>query len=338
MKKYNVPPWAHPEPRLAGPWSLEVMKDGVIIQKIDLISKNGDDENKSYFICGRQPDIVDIQMDHSSLSRQHAVLQIRDDGALMILDWNSAQGTTVNKAPLNRDEYRRLYVGDLIRFGASTRMYIVCGPDDQGRSEMEITEKLESVRQKVNAKSVKLLEEKIKKEYEGISWGFGDDAENEDDDEGDEGGGLGNGLFKGGGTSKMHSEVDEEDLPDYIKNDPNRDRKYNDKFQVNINDDNVNEKDRGILEKIRVKERKIQNMQEEIKRIYLKEGSQESGLTEGQLAAVSRNDSRIEQLKEQIQQLVSQIKDKNLQRAGSSMLSKGGGGGRRGGKKARSSC
>ena len=55
-----------------------------------------------------------------------------------------------------------------------------------------------------------------------------------------------------------------------------------------MNENEVHEKDRAIYEKIRVKERKIQNMQEENKRIYMKESNQESGLTAGQLACVSR--------------------------------------------------
>ena len=44
------------------------------------------------------------------------------------------------------------------------------------------------------------------------------------------------------------------------------------------------------MEKLRKKERKIENMQEETRRIYAKELSQPDGLTEGQLAAVAKND------------------------------------------------
>ena len=39
-------------------------------------------------------------------------------------------------------------------------------------------------------------------------------------------------------------------------------------------------------------------MQEENRRIYMKEASQEEGLTAGQQACVSRNDNNIEKLKE----------------------------------------
>ncbi len=66
---------------------------------------------------------------------------------------------------------------------------------------------------------------------------------------------------------------EEEELPDYIKNDKHADRKYADKFSSSVRDEEVSERDREALEKIRTRERKIQNMQEEIKKIYMKEGN-----------------------------------------------------------------
>jgi hypothetical protein len=55
-------------------------------------------------------------------------------------------------------------------------------------------------------------------------------------------------------------------------------------------------------------------MQEETRRIYLKEGSQDGGLTAGQVAAVERNDKSIEQLTADIDTLVNTLQSKNLQR------------------------
>ena len=37
-----------------------------------------------------------------------------------------------------------MYVGDLIKFGASTRMYIVCGAPEQSRPEADVTDRLGS--------------------------------------------------------------------------------------------------------------------------------------------------------------------------------------------------
>lgn len=130
----------------------------------------------------------------------------------------------------------------------------------------------------------------------GIGWGFREDAEEVFSDEEDK--------------------RKEEDLPDYLKKDLNFDRKYNEKYEADIRDeDALNEKDRTVLEKIRTKERKIQNMQEENRRIFNKESSQDEGLTEGQSRAVARNDVQIEKLSAEVEELVQTIKSKNLQRS-----------------------
>ena len=298
-KAYNVPEWAALDMNdiVKHDYNLEIMKDGVIIDRIEL-----NNMNKSYYILGRQPDIVDIQMDHPSISRQHAVLQFRNDNAVMIMDWQSAQGTFVNKIQLQKDLYQRLYVGDMIKFGCSTRMYILNGPDDHTREEYDSIG-MQQYREKLVDHSNKT---KDKLKDGGALWGFTEDAQQEDDDEYD---------HKEGKDSK------EKDLPAYIKNDKNYDRKYADKFNVDLDETELNEKDNQLLEKIRTKERKIQNMQEENRRIYMKEG-QDGGLTENQLKTVSRNDEHINQLMEQIEVLVAQIKDKNLQRQKQASISK----------------
>lgn len=288
-KVYNVPSWSSIDLNEIAQqeYSIEVLKDGVIVDRINL-----NNVSKSYYILGRQPDIVDIQMDHPSISRQHAILQFRNDNNLMIMDWQSAQGTFVNKIQLEKDLYQRLYVGDIIKFGCSTRMYILNGPDDQSREEYDSIG-MQQYRQKLTDHSNKIKEKLI--ETSSISWGFTEDAPPEDDDYEDD----------------KHAK--EKDLPSYIKNDKNYDRKYADKYSVELDESEVNEKDKQLLEKIKTKERKIQNLQEENKRIYMKE-NQDGGLSENQLKTVSRNDDRINELMENIEVLVAQIKDKNLQR------------------------
>lgn len=69
---------------------------------------------------------------------------------------------------------------------------------------------------------------------------------------------------------------------------------------------------------MRAKTTKIENMQLEITRIYAKESSQDGGLTEGQRAAVTRNEERIAQLREEIEALEDQIRGKNAQRQSAS--------------------
>ena len=286
-KTYQPPPWAAASP-VPG-YSIEILKEGTIIEKIKL-------DSKTHFILGRMGGSVDILMEHVSISRHHCCLQFRDDGILMALDLGSAQGSFLNKVKLAKDVYQRLNVGDILRFGASTRMYIINGPAEQMPSEYD-SDNMKAYREKLLQRSAKVEAEKQVIAASGVSWGFDEDAENPQSDE----------------------EVEAEELPDYIKNDENYDRKHGKKYSAGLADESsseTKEKDAAILEKIRTKERKIQNMQEEIRRIYLKEASQPDGLTEGQSAAVRRNDKRIEELKESIQDLLDQIKMKNAHREG----------------------
>ena len=286
-KTYQPPPWAAASP--VHGYSIEILKEGTIIEKIKL-------DSKTHFILGRMGGSVDILMEHVSISRHHCCLQFRDDGILMALDLGSAQGSFLNKVKLAKDVYQRLNVGDILRFGASTRMYIVNGPAEQMPSEYD-SDNMKAYREKLQQRSAKVEAEKQVIAASGVSWGFDEDAENPQSDE----------------------EVEAEELPDYIKNDENYDRKHGKKYSAGLADESsseTKEKDAAILEKVRTKERKIQNMQEEIRRIYLKEASQPDGLTEGQSAAVRRNDKRIEELKESIQDLLDQIKMKNAHREG----------------------
>ena len=299
---YMAPSWAAD----AAPegYSLEILKEGKIIEKILLNSK-------THYILGRMGGSVDILMEHVSISRQHCCLQFRDDDVLMVLDLGSAQGSFLNKTKLAKDIYHRVNVGDILRFGASTRLYIVNGPAEKMPSEYDSVN-MKLYREKLIQNTAKIEAKKLEVANTGASWGFGEDAENPPSDE----------------------EEETEELPDYVKNDSNYDRKHGKKyssglFEESLSDSNhhgkpINEKDAAIMEKIRVKERKIQNMQEEIRRIYLKESSQPDGLTEGQGAAVSRNDKRIEELKESIQELLDNLKLKSLQRDGKSITVIGG--------------
>ena len=62
-KAYVAPSWAG---KPVDAMYLEVLKDGIIVDSIDI----GPKLEKSHFFLGRQPDIVDISMEHPSISRQ----------------------------------------------------------------------------------------------------------------------------------------------------------------------------------------------------------------------------------------------------------------------------
>jgi hypothetical protein len=76
-KRYEEPAWSAIP--IEDAWRVEVLKEGQIVDTLPL-------RGKAFFTLGRQHGLVDLPMDHPSLSRMHAVLNFRDDGALMIRD------------------------------------------------------------------------------------------------------------------------------------------------------------------------------------------------------------------------------------------------------------
>lgn len=86
---------------------------------------------------GRDRKVVDIPIDHPSCSKQHAVLQYRSiqitqpDGSIVrrtrpyIIDLDSANGTFVNYKQIEPRRYVELLERDVIKFGFSTREYVL---------------------------------------------------------------------------------------------------------------------------------------------------------------------------------------------------------------------
>lgn len=66
----------------------------------------------------------DIQLDHDSVSRNHAEIRI-EDGAIVLRDLDSTNGTWVNDEPVKPE--RTLENGDLIKIGRSILKYIAGG-------------------------------------------------------------------------------------------------------------------------------------------------------------------------------------------------------------------
>lgn len=80
MADYETPSWGKLPDDNRNLFKLEVLKSGQIVQVLEL-------NKKDHFILGRQPDICDYCLEHSSISRKHAVLQYRDDNALMLINF-----------------------------------------------------------------------------------------------------------------------------------------------------------------------------------------------------------------------------------------------------------
>lgn len=199
---YVEPEWSKvPETNLT--YSFEVLKGGQIVDNVKNL------ENKSYWSMGKLPN-NDIVMAHPTVSRHHAVLQYRpevttnddsddsddDENASQkpasksniekgwyLYDLNSTHGSFVNKMKVPPKTYIRLRVGYMLKFGGSTRIYILQGPgfDEEAESELTITEMKELRLKKQQEAKEKVLEEEKRKEAEGVSWGMTDDAEEETD-------------------------------------------------------------------------------------------------------------------------------------------------------------
>ncbi|WOL17505.1 nuclear inhibitor of protein phosphatase 1 [Canna indica] len=112
---WQPPDWAI-EPR-AGVYYLEVMKDGEVIDRIDL--------EKRRHIFGRQIPTCDFVLDHQSVSRQHAAVVPHKNGSIYVIDLGSVHGTFVANERLTKDNPVELEVGQSLRFAASTRSYIL---------------------------------------------------------------------------------------------------------------------------------------------------------------------------------------------------------------------
>ncbi|CAC5366499.1 Kanadaptin [Mytilus coruscus] len=167
-------------------YSLEVLKNGVIIDKLDL--------SKSFYVFGRLQS-CDVTMEHPSLSRHHAVLQfskIKSEKQTIgwyLYDLDSTHGTWINKNRVYANRYYRVHVGHVLKFGGSSRLYILQGPseDQEEESEMSVTalkeqrekqtKEAEVLRHADMAAQEKKLDAIRKKEDDGgCSWGMADDA------------------------------------------------------------------------------------------------------------------------------------------------------------------
>ncbi|KAJ3190261.1 hypothetical protein HDU85_000555 [Gaertneriomyces sp. JEL0708] len=131
--KYSEPPEAR-KPKTK--WRLYVFKGKDIVDTL-LIHR------QSAYLLGRDRIVADIPIDHPSCSKQHAALQYRQivtphptdptqtlrEVKLYIIDLTSANGTFLNGERIDDSRYVELKIGDTIKFGFSTREYVVMNED-----------------------------------------------------------------------------------------------------------------------------------------------------------------------------------------------------------------
>ncbi|XP_067632230.1 kanadaptin [Eurosta solidaginis] len=198
---YKVPPWSQTPPDSIN-FKFEVLKSGQIIDEIENL------QTQAIWKFGRLPPPAnDIELAHPTISRYHAILQYRpkkqielantesaaaDDSrnppeGWYIYDLNSTHGTFLNKQRIPPNIFIRIRVGHIMRLGASTRSYILQGPqkDEEPESELTVTELREQYKQKLaeaEAEAIRKSTEADERERnEGISWGMAEDADEETD-------------------------------------------------------------------------------------------------------------------------------------------------------------
>lgn len=255
LARYKSPDWALPEDGTPAfsetPWTLEVLKNGVPVSTVPL-------HEKARCVVGRQDDVCDLVLEHPSISRAHAVMQHGADGRVWMCDLGSTHGTKINKRKLAGMSFEQMRPGDVMKFGESTRLFIVHGPVNQQPQEEE-SEKLREAREKIaerNAKNeVKLKkanmghgatavqaifaekEAELAKQGGGVSWGMDEDAPDEES----VGGELG---------------VAEEELPEYLKG-----KKAVKEHKSSLDAREVDSKDEKLWAKLQQKVAKANNIQ-----------------------------------------------------------------------------
>ncbi len=138
---------------------LEVIRQGALLERNALPIK------RDHLLIGRLPS-CHVLLEHPSVSRKHAILQFSPPNSVYVYDLGSAHGTRVNKDLLPKREHVLLHSGDQIRFGESSRVFVLV--DDALVPEDEPISKNIPIRAKA-----------IETE---VTWGFHEDAEDEDDD------------------------------------------------------------------------------------------------------------------------------------------------------------
>ncbi|XP_076883354.1 uncharacterized protein LOC143532088 [Bidens hawaiensis] len=253
---YTIPTWSEPP---CHDYFLEVLKDGSIIDQLDV-------HEKGAYMFGRV-DLCDFILEHPTISRFHAVLQFNKSGGAFIYDLSSTHGTFINKNQVKKKVHVELHVGDVLRFGHSTRLYIFQGPSDLMPPEKDLKSirnmKIGDERRDMEASLLRAKREASL--ADGISWGMDEDAVEENEDDLDE---ITWQTFKG----------------------------------------QLTEKQEKTREKVLKRLEKISNMKKEIDAIRAKDISQ-GGLTQGQQTQIARNEQRMAQVAEELENLEETLND-----------------------------
>ena len=132
--KYSEPPEAKKPKRR---WRFYVFKGEETMPVLHL-------HRQSAYLLGKDRKVADIPIDHPSCSRQHAVLQYRcipgssADGQKItrvlpyIIDLESSNGTFLNNKKIESKRYMELREKDVLKFGFSSREYVLLHDQSDG--------------------------------------------------------------------------------------------------------------------------------------------------------------------------------------------------------------
>ncbi|KAL2620656.1 hypothetical protein R1flu_000861 [Riccia fluitans] len=254
------PPYVKPSWSAAPghPFTLEILRDGISLRVEDVSEKGA-------YMFGRS-DRCDFVLEHPTISRFHAVLQYNAKGKAFIFDLGSTHGTFINKRQVQGKTYTPLNVGDVVRFGLSTRLYHFQGPTEfmpqegLSKAERHAVRMLELAQEKAEKEQSLLRASRNAASADGATWGMQEDAVEEDEEEDTEEITWQN--FKG----------------------------------------ELTEKQQKTLEKVHKRQEKLANLKKENDAIQAKEISQ-GGLTQGQQTQIARNEQRMAQLVEELENM-----------------------------------
>ncbi|KAH3699321.1 hypothetical protein DPMN_074277 [Dreissena polymorpha] len=140
-------------------------------------------------------------MEHPSLSRHHAVIQYSGGGTeefprgWYLYDLDSTHGTWINKNKVPQKKFHRIHVDYVLKFGGSTRLFILQGPDTDRQEESELSVSEMKEQREKQLKEAELLRQaemeeaerkaeliKQREELVGCSWGINENEEVEEDE------------------------------------------------------------------------------------------------------------------------------------------------------------
>ena len=287
-----IPDWAAGDAATEAPFVLEVIKDGVPVDEIPLTAAR--------CLVGRAADAVQVPLAHASISRVHACFQRSTDGLLYVADCASSHGSRLNKAPLPALKYVEARDGDVLQFGASTRIFALhkrgreraeralldTATADASATKHDATRKVRKIHtEKEQPPDVAEKKQVTAADLHATTWGQDDDAAPEKDDEA---------------------------LPDYLKKDQGF-MEYGGEISSTLKTEEKSERDAKLHERLETKLRKLNAARSHNQRLLTKEGGQ-AGLSDGQRKAFDSNDERIKKLTDEIQDLEDTIRGRNKQR------------------------